>query len=356
MSFGVAENAPEDSSMSFGVAENAMEMRANGLGESRKVLINLEINNNCSYTATCGDRCILNNVRVAAKPISEREILLAAFEFIENGSTIRHFAIPGKEPLESPTLLFDIVERYHNTPREQRPGTIGIITSGLKLSGNTRLFQEFSLDWMILSVDAEKTGLRIYGNSLKALDIALELRGKEKVKRLNVNTVLTRDNIDEVIKIGRSLEERGKVDQWSVGGMLNPNGGSMVHALSVADHARQLDRITAEFGNGRMQVVFVTDHSRLEEVTRKKILEREMDKWRTELRRAPNVMATAANPREGYFMRLRYDGQLLAKADFGKIGLREGRYGRYEPGKISKLMNQFAQLRTEKQAKSKVNS
>lgn len=348
---GVVENVIEpfikknNSGISFGVAENAIELsNYPKLNEHRSVLVNLEINNKCSYTVTCGDNCILNAIMPKSTPITELETLHAAFEIITNGATVRHFAIPGKEPLESPELLLKILHRYYGTPHEQRPGTIGIITSGLMLKKNTPIFQAFPLNWMNLSVDTQATGLRVPQNSLKALDHALELKENGGVCKLGINTILTRDNIQDVIEIGKKLEERG-VDQWSVGGMLVSDGKSMIHTLSASEHREFFGRITAEFSGSKMQVLFVTDNAHLDEITGKQAPNEALPRWRTEIDMAPSIRVMALNPSEGYFFRFRWDGQLLKKSDFGKVGLKEGSYGRYSPGKIAELLKDFRNLR-----------
>ena len=346
---GVAENVVEPftesrrSGTSFGVAENAVELYPR-LYEDRAVLVNLEINNKCSYTVTCGSNCILNATMPNSTPMPEKETLQAAFETIANGATVRHLAIPGKEPLESPELMLRILERYHNAPQSQRPGTIGIITSGLLMKKSTPIFREYPLNWMNLSVDTAASGLRVPGNSTRALDDALELRELGGLGKLGINTILTHDNIEDVIKTGRHLEDKG-VDQWSVGGMLVSDGRSMVHTLNAAEHRELFGRVAAEFAGSKMQLLFVTDNVHIEQITGRQTPREALTRWRTEIDVAPGIRAIALNPSEGYFFRLRWDGQLLRKSDFGKVGLKEGSYGGYAPGRIADLSNEFSNLR-----------
>ena len=120
------------------------------ISEDRQILVNLEINNQCHLTNVCGTSCVLNEIAWAlpqAKEQSAEQVLAATQEVIDNGHKVRHLAIVGKEPLETPDLLFDILRRYHAAPVETRPARIGVITSGINLKSCQQRFVELPIDW-----------------------------------------------------------------------------------------------------------------------------------------------------------------------------------------------------------------
>lgn len=326
------------------LAESSIEDPAQCLHARRQILVNVEINRRCPWTETCDSSCILNVLEPTAPDLSLPELRRGIEEFIDAGKRVRHFAICAKEPLATPDVLFeDVLRPYHNADSEDRPGTVGIITSGVGLSGLIDRFAALPLHWAMVSLDTFESGLRVPSSHQAVLSAALDLRSAGGTGLIGINTILTENNVNGVLRLGERLSN-ASVDQWALGSMLVPNSGRMVPAMNAAQLTKSIDTIVAHFTGTSTRLVFELDFDVFcDIVDDDELIAAQADRWRFEfeLPGARNILFVAGNPREGHFVRLRIDGQLLAKSDFRIIGLRNGRYGRYKPGKIEGLLEAF---------------
>lgn len=331
-----------------GIAENALESTRFGLRDDQRVLANIETTAVCGFTPVCGDRCILNIVNASAgAPLVAEAVLAESHELIASNysNRVRHLAIAGKEPLASPEVFFAILRQWHAMPESRRPGTIGLITAdapALKMLSSR--FTDTPVSWVNISIDTDAVGLRTPANATPLLENALYLRRTGGTLAVGVNTLLSSTNLEHLIAIGRRLQSIG-IDQWSIGPFLFPCNGRMESQVGSSDLLRALDRLTLEFGTSPMRIVFEVDHAQLFNLAGTNAQLGAFDNaWRYEYRFHPNVTVIATNPREGYFVRARWDGALLGKQDFRTVGLKEGQYGRYAPGRIAELLGRFAAL------------
>ena len=110
--------------------------------------------------------------------------------------------------------------------------------------------------------------------------------------------------------------------------------------------APQLERIAKRFADLRTTVSLDVDAATFERLSGGQPVAR--DKWRSTFDLNESVRLTAKSPAPGYFFRLRFDGQLLSRDDFMQIGLEEGSFGAYSPGRIAELLEHLGDLRAQK--------
>lgn len=331
-------------------ATNTMEPRRSALGEHRQVLVNLELNHSCPYTTICGQACYINAVAPIGKlPISPEQVLSAAREVIRCGEAVRHLVLPGMEVFESAELLLRIVEEFHGASFNTRPGEISIITaSSAGLKRYAARLADTPLNVVNISMDTVESGLRSPRSNGPLLDAALGLKRGGGTALVGVNTVLTDLNLAAVIEIGRQVQGSG-VDQWTLGPLLRPQKLRMESILSAAQLRRIIIRICEEFAGSGLEIVFDLDLPLMRGLLDLAgMVAGGAERWRYEYEwpGAPNVLLEAGNSRPGYFVRLDWTGQLMSKEDYRWVG-RPGSYGQYAPGRISRLMEQFRELRTE---------
>ena len=326
------------------IAENALELARtqSSLTEDQNILINIESTGSCHFTKRCGDRCILNMVNSKARaPMSPDTVLQIADEIFSSPSShrIRHVGAVGKEVMDAPELLGEIAKLWHRTLAFRRPGTLGMISAAAEpMVKFAPRFAENPLSWLNISIDTSAVGLRTQSNAEPLLASALHLRKAGGVLAVGVNTLLTGGNLDQVIEIGRRVERAG-VDQWSIGPFLVPRDGRMEPVAETADFRRAIDRVMAEFADSPMNILFEMDYTELLALVGDEARLRDgRTRWRHEYSVSQCMKLIATNPREGFFLRVRWDGELLAKHDFRTVGLEHGRYGSYQPGRITELL------------------
>jgi hypothetical protein len=332
-----------------GIAENALELAntQSFLTEDQYILINIETTASCHFTKRCGDHCILNKVNsMAREPMSPDTVLQIADELFSSTHShrIRHVGAVGKEVLDAPELLIEIAKRWHRTPSFRRPGTLGIISAAAEpMNQFASSLVENPLSWVNISIDTSAVDLRTQANAAPLLASALNLRKIGGVQAVGVNTLLSRGNLDQVVEIGRRVERAG-VDQWSIGPFLAPrSNGRMEPVAETADFRRAIDRVIAEFADSPMNILYEMDYTELLALVGDEARLRDgRNRWRHEYSLSRCLKLIATNPREGFFLRVRWDGELLAKHDFRTVGLEHGRYGSYQPGRIVELLAQFA--------------
>jgi hypothetical protein len=312
------------------------------LAQDRQVLVNLEINKSCHLTSVCGDTCVLNLIEKSlpqAQLMDPVETFQAACEVIDHGQHVRHLAIVGKEVLETPDLLFAILERYHAANEATRPGAVSIITSGLLLHKYLDRFAELPLSGCQVSLDSDSTGLHIAKRNQDLLSTLLALREQGGASLVSAISVLTETNLDALVLLGQQLCSSG-IDQWSLGPLLLPQQGVMKSAVSISTIRKALERLVQELGQSAInQIILGLELPEFEELFGETV---PPDKWRAE-KQIPNtnVWAIALSMRLDKFIRLRWDGQLISKSDVRRLGRKEGAYGRYQSGRLASLLESW---------------
>ncbi|MBL9144121.1 MAG: hypothetical protein JNM99_10625 [Verrucomicrobiaceae bacterium] len=295
---------------------------------TQEVLVNLEINDRCAFTAACGETCYLNSVHVDHARIPSASVLAAARAFVARGDIVRHLAIPGKEPFETPELLLEIARAFHATPEVERPASLGVISASLPgIQQWLPKFDQAPLCWLALSVDVEGSGLRA-GDPLRVLDAAVSGRTSGGTKAVAVNTTFTAETLEAVVSLATRLQDYA-IDQWAVCPLMVPRGLSMHSVVSEGTLERLVLRL-GKLTDVAARVVVETDPDSLRRLvgeTRWNIINTNV--WRIEVLLPNGVWLFARTPRPGYFIRMRYDGELLSRQQFATLGVRAGRYGTF---------------------------
>lgn len=330
------------------IATNALERRDSPLGEHRQVLVNLELNDRCAYSNLCRETCYLNAIAPAGKEaLGPKTVFAAAREAIQNGETVRHLVLPGKEVFESAELLLGIVEEFHAAPECTRPGDVSIITaSAAGLRRHASRLADTPLGAVSISMDTPGSGLRSWQNNQPLLDAALGVKAVGGAEMVGVNTVLTERNLAAALEIGRQAKAAG-VDQWTLGPLLRARNSRMEPVLSVEQMREMIDRVGQVFAGSGLEIVFDLDVPLMRGlVDAHEVFAAGAGRWRFEyeLPGAPNILLEAGSPDRGFFYRLDTWGQLMSKEDFRWIG-RPGSYGEYVPGRIGALVGELAGLR-----------
>ncbi len=325
------------------LAEMALEGFGSNERSDRQILFNLELNNRCSYSVACGNNCYLNVMAKGspAESLTEEQIFEAANEVISQGEEVRHLAIVGKEPLESPELLLRILRRYHAASERIRPWKIGVITAAARrLSELAEDFISLPLDWLAVSVDPSNL-LRPNSNSRSLLQNALQLRKRGGVSRVGVNTCFDDSSWESALDIGKQVLSQG-IDQWSIASHVMPRNGFMTSTTGRETLRRLVDSLVRDFAEFDSCIMLELDYSKLPTIFgNHPALKDHARHWRIEIPLSENVRVITPNPLPGFFLRFRHDGQLMSKDDFRKVGLRKGSCGHYEPGKIVRNFSNF---------------
>ncbi|MCE9520271.1 MAG: hypothetical protein K8R87_12060 [Verrucomicrobia bacterium] len=278
----------------------------------------------------------------AQSPLQKSQITRMASEFITSPSShfVRHVCALGKEVMEDASTLFEIIRLWHATPVSKRPGTFGIITASAQgLETNLPEFVRHPLSWVVVSLDVPSVRLRSPENETPLLTAALKLRAVGGVEAVGVNTLLTPTNLDEVITLGRRLNG-AEIHQWSLGSFLSPSpAGQLKPVMQLHDYRQAIESIAKEFRNSKLRILFDLDYTDFIPISgcQPEVLEN-LVAWRYEYPLTSNLTLTALNPHPGYFLRARWDGELLAKGDFKVIGLERGAYGKWQPGRGEGLL------------------
>lgn len=303
------------------------------------VQFNVSLNNRCTLTQRCGGRCFLNIVQPMTSEMHAPRREQAIREIIDAGPIVRHMSFVEKEPFESPDEMRASLAYLHSLPRDQRPQAVGCITNGLLLDKHLSWLADTPLDWCLTSLDGEaETHLR--GRTLWKPSLANLLAAKRAgaSELIGVNTVVTEANVESVVRLGRRLPGLG-IDYWGVGVYMTNRDGTMTSSLSPAQTRDLVCRVAEGMADMPVPVVFELEEDAFELIVGTQPRTIRGGPWRLEhpIAGTPVRVATMS-PEPGRYFRLRFDGQILDKADLLTVGVVEARYGRYEPGRISQIL------------------
>lgn len=321
-------------------AHNSPPLAA-GLNDERQLLANIEINNECGWDSVCSMACVLNAQGALARrgtDLSEFELAKAVAEIVTHSFT-RYVVLAGKEPTATPRRLACALEAFH-AQAAPRPA-LGMITSGIGLEECRQLLETMPLDFVNYSFDTADSGLRKFSFSKKALAEVVRLRERGGCRVLGVNSVATGANFEGLRKIFSEVKAAA-VDLWTVSPFLRPHHGVMRPALSPTDVLDLINRATDEFTDLDIFIELNWQtFAELFEVERLHAIY--ANRWRYE-ERIPGTRITAVCPnvRRGFFARLRHDGLILDCDDFPAVGLKTTGLGQYHPGRLAKVLNEFA--------------
>jgi hypothetical protein len=312
-------------------AEMSLESPTSPPRKMQVVLGNMEINDRCSYTVACGATCYLNRVHTNRPVLAEDKILESAKAMIGRGDVIRHLAVVGKEAFESARLLLKIAREFHKTSPSERPASLGVISASA--SGIKKWLPEFAdspLSWLAVSVDVAKSGLRA-GDPFSVLKAALAGKSAGGTLAVAVNTTFRKETVDDVL--GLSCELKGtRIKQWALCPLVLPLSGRMHSTVGIEQMERMI-RGAGQVVDVAERVVIETDPATLRTLLGESIWRTvSTHVWRIEYLLPNGVWLFARSPEAGYFIRQRYDGALLSRLDFSRLGVTEGRYGQFRSG------------------------
>jgi hypothetical protein len=152
--------------------------------------------------------------------------------------------------------------------------------------------------------------------------------------------VVTATNLESVLGLGHLIEGEG-IDYWGLGVYLEPDGhGRMIASLDPWQTEAMVHRVADEFSGSPMPIVFEVEPSAFERISGMRLDAAVAGPWRLEHQIPGSSLCVATiSPTPGRWLRMRYDGQLLGKSDLTTIGVLNGRYGKYEPGKITQMLD-----------------
>jgi len=269
-----------------------------------------------------------------AKEIEREQLLAVVNEAFALDPALRHFAIVGKEPTESPEELLAILKRWHGLSKECRPGSIGMITSGLGIPCLTCELVQTPLSWVLVSVDdAQSTGLRTGRIASRGLENALLLHKAGGVELVAVNTVFTGGNLEALSEIGKILA-REKVDQWGIGSFLAIERDAIKATVSVDDLAMLVAHLVRTFGQGELPIVLDLSREDFDALCVKVHAGEQSGSWRYEVSVESSQVKLTTFNRSEPFLRVRYDGMLLGFDEVLQKDLETSKWGRYTLGAI----------------------
>lgn len=308
------------------------------------VQINFALNNTCNLTEQCGTRCLLNVVQPRTEEMPTLLRSAALGEVLDAGRHVRFLTFCEKEPFVSWEFLQKALIAYRQRSADRRPQSVGCISNGLLIDRHCDWLRDAPLDWCLVSLDgmpqSHLRGRTLWNPAFQNL-LALRQRGGARV--VGVNTVVTAENLKSVFELGHVLISEG-VDYWGLGVYMRPDvSGHISCSLSLTATKDIIFRIAEEFGDNRIPVVFEVEPEAFELIAGADPFAMCDGPWRLEYTVARSFRIATINPAPGKWIRLRFDGQLLDKSDLLTIGTLEGRYGRYEPGKIGAIIEAATQ-------------
>ncbi len=313
----------------------------------------MELNRRCLFESVCGNNCFLLARRAPeSKILTREEVVTIAEEGLACGEELLHFNAAGMEPFdkspdEPEPVIFALLERWHAMPACRRPTTFNAITSGALLTRYVDRLREVPLSSLIVSVDdAPTSGLRSRNAGGHALAEGLRVREAGGCVRLCVNTVLTDNNEDQVLAIGRVVAEAG-ADQWMISPLRVSDGTRMEAAVSgdaLISFGQRVDRVLRGCRSA-VRVILDVPHNTVVRAAgggARRISEWSGWCWRWPLENL-EIELQAFCP-QSRFLRVRWDGELLQKDELHAVGLRTSALGRYQPGSIRRVIRSWRKV------------
>lgn len=304
--------------------------------------VSIEINATCPFSVpdACGSRCFLQARKAPTGRFDAERIYEAFDEILESGHLIRHFGVPGMEPLATPEILFGLLERYHGRAPDARPRTFNIITSGYQLNRFKERFQDLWIDGLYISVDDfASSNLRSAGSGRMALESGLAVRALGGCRKLCVNTVFTGDNSEAVLAIAKSLKDC-HVDQMVISPMMHSNGSRMVSSVSESRILEFAEVAAADRLIDGLTILIEVQPATLAFASKAESIDWEGE-WSARYQMADSNVYLLAINKDSPFLRIRWDGQILTQDEFLKVGLQKSSAGEYRSGCLSKAISRW---------------
>ncbi len=325
------------------VAETALpiSLAERQVHTGRKVMLNVELNDRCAFTSSCGDNCILNQLGSGLHREMDDGLHHAfARESVKVSSSVENMALVGKEPCETPHRLEKLVRSYHAADPAHRPLRFGMITAGHKLAAQLPLLKKYPLHWLLVSLDTEDSGLRNQRQVASSFEVALEAKAVGATGQIGVNSLMQRRNLAALVVLGERVLGAPTADQWGLSPMLQTHLGVTREVMSCREVEELVNRLATYFGETGKQVIINLPtgmYRTMLGIPENQILS--TDFWRHEHQLTGTCFTLAAmNEDPGYFLRLRYHGAMMSLREFHTPGQRDGCYGNYGEGNLEKAL------------------
>ncbi len=335
MAVGIS-NAPEPSSR-----KNAL------LG--RSVLLNQELGPSCKMTKVCGETCYLHwSHSSAGRALSALELCQAGASAMGTNlsGSVRHWGLAAKEPLDYPDSVRLLTRAWHEAPPHSRPGTLGLITASANgLRSQCESWKPSPLSWILASVDPQETSLHPAKYGAALMEAVIRAKDSGGVETVGINTTITNSECSNIFAIGARAARLG-IDQWSVSSLYAPRRGKLETSMTLDEVKAVAEFLAIECARFPLDVTLsVTPQQFTEMNSDWSLLREQYGKWRFERNLSANVNIIAPNPLPGYFMRVRWDGEILNHDDLLIVGLRSGSYGSIHRHSVTEVLDRLSELR-----------
>lgn len=317
----------------------------------RNVLVNQEVGSVCRMTNVCLNSCHLAwSHALAGDALSTEDLVNGGVETFGHhaAALVRHWGLAAKEPLQYASSVASVARAWHSASPELRPGTLGVLTAfPSALVEQSKTWKSTPLSWVLVSADPAGTELHPELQGNRVLEAATKARDSGGVRVIGCNTTVSGAVAPEdLIQIGRRAEALG-FDQWSLGGLYQPQGPRLEDTLSEKVFKSLLDLVVAEFSRSSMLVTLALSERLFAKwMGGWEHVEPLLGGWRLEKWISPNVVLIAPNPKPGHFLRLRWDGELLDQEDLLRVDCRHGVFGSYQPGVMRRTLESFPTLQS----------
>lgn len=316
--------------------------------EGRYVLVNQELGPACRMTQVCGSSCHLAwshaKVGVALEP---RRLVASALETFGTSSAglVRHWGLAAKEPLQYGESVVAIAQAWHDASPDNRPGTLGVLTAYARgLEEQAKSWRHHPLSWVLVSADPAGTALHPELDGARTMEAAVRARDCGGVAVIGVNTIVSSAvSIDTLLKMARRAESLG-FEQMTVGGLYQPHEGRLEDTLTVREIHALVAAVKSEFSTSPMQFIVSLSTELIHQWVGSEVMRAQHARWRLEHAVSRNTLLVAPNPTPGYFLRLRWDGELLDHDDLMRVGTERGAFGTYTIGSMRSTLESFPNL------------
>lgn len=314
--------------------------------EGRHILVNQELGEECRMTRICGSSCHLawSHSR-AGRALSPDNLLNGALESFgrPGAAAVRHWGLAAKEPLQYSSSVLQIARAWHDTSPEARPGTLGVLTAYARgLEEQSKTWKSTPLSWVLVSADPSGTSLHPELDGPKVMEAAVRALDTGGTSIIGVNTIISsKVPMDKLLEMGKRAERMG-FSQLTIGGLYQPSNGRLEDTLTEDEIRAVINAVKVEFESSSMQIALSLSTSLFAKWAGGwPNIENQLSQWRLEKKISSNIILIAPNPDHGYFLRLRWDGQMLDHEDLLSVGVEHGAFGAYTPGAMQATLERF---------------
>ena len=193
------------------------------------------------------------------------------------------------------------------------------------------------------SADVESASLHPVKYGAALMEAATQAKDIGGVLATCVNTTVGNTDLESLFNIGRMADRLG-FNQWSIGGLYKPCGPRMEDSLTEVQCREVLTAITREFEKSNLQIAVSVTPEIFQKWATESVPTPMSTAWRLERKISRNVTLIAPNLQRGFFLRLRWDGQLMDLNDVLTLSLKTGSFGTFRPGSVRRIIGSLPEL------------